>query len=133
MESIRSGEGLVIVSSGNMLPYAMEAWQELEADGRRVALVSVSDWCDLNEEDLKTLATYNDVVVYEDHNINTGMGTAVGSALLEHGLNPRLTKVGVSAYASSGKPINLYKQLGMDPASLAARARALLDKARVRV
>jgi transketolase len=133
METVRSGEGLAVVSSGNMLPYAMEAWQALEAEGRRVALVSVSDWCDLHEDDLRTLATYNDVVVYEDHNVKTGLGTAIGAALIESGLNTRLTKVGVTAYASSGKPVNLYKQLGMDAASLVARVRTLLDKARVRV
>ena len=36
METIRSGEKVVLVAAGNMLPNALKAWHKLNAEGVRV-------------------------------------------------------------------------------------------------
>ena len=126
MDIIREGENLVLASSGNMLNRAFDCWSKLESEGIRVALVNISDWSDLNSADLKMLANFPRVVVLEDHNVKTGLGTAIASAMFESGLNTKLTKIGVPEYGSSGKPEELYKLLGMDPDSVATRIRTLL-------
>ncbi|MEW5794766.1 MAG: transketolase [Candidatus Zixiibacteriota bacterium] len=126
METIRSGERLVLVSAGNILANALDAWNRLAAEGIRVELISVSDWSDLHPDDLAHLATYSDIVVLEDHNVKTGLGTAIGSALAQQGCASRLTKLGVSGYASSGKPADLYRMLGLDGASVALRIKQLI-------
>lgn len=125
MEVIRKGEEIALVSSGNMLPYAMQAWNMLKDEGNRITLVSVSDWSDLDEDDLRMLAGYRHIVTLEDHNVKTGLGTAIAARMFELGLSTRLTKIGVPHYASSGKPDDLYKLLGMDAASVAARIRKI--------
>ncbi|MBD3258610.1 transketolase [candidate division GN15 bacterium] len=133
METVRSGEKLALVSAGNMLPYAVEAWQQLADDGIRVALVSVSDWCDLHPDDLAMLGEYDDIVTLEDHNVKTGLGTAIAAAMFEAGHTARLNKLGVYEYASSGKPMELYQLLGLDPESVARKVKAVLESQSVRV
>lgn len=126
MDAIRSGDRLALVAAGNMLPNAMEAWDELASEGNRVALISVSDWSDLHADDLAMLGEFDSLVVLEDHNVKTGLGTTIGSALMEAGHSVHLTKLGVSEYAGSGKAADLYRLLGLDGKSVAARIRKLL-------
>lgn len=127
VELIRSGDRLALVAAGNMLPNALEAWNKLAAGGSRVALVLVSDWSDLHPDDLAMLAGFDDVVVLEDHNVRSGLGTAIGAAMLEAGQAVRLTKLGVTGYASSGTPSDLYRMLGLDGDSIADRIAGLLS------
>ncbi|MEW6413150.1 MAG: transketolase [Candidatus Zixiibacteriota bacterium] len=127
MDKIRSGQKLALVAAGNMLFAALDAWKMAKEKGRTVALYSVSDWSDLHPDDLKELAGYENVVVVEDHNVKTGLGTAIGAAMFEAGLRTKLTKLGVSRYGASGKPSELYKMLGIDAGSIAARIETLLE------
>jgi len=126
METIRHGENLVLAAAGNMLSVGLDAWKRLAEDGRRITLVCVSDWSDLHPEDLTMLGSYKDVVVLEDHNVKTGLGAAIGAALMEAGLFCRLTRLGVSRYAASGKPAELYRGLGLDAESVSSRIRQTL-------
>jgi transketolase len=125
METIRAGDKIALVCAGNMLTNGLEAWNELAGKGKRVQLVSVSDWSDLHPEDLAMLGGFEHVVVLEDHNVQTGLGTAIGSALMEAGKSVRLTKLGVTQYGGSGKPADLYRMLGLDGQSVAERIRQL--------
>ena len=126
MEQIRTGDKLALVSSGNMLFAAMDAWRKAKEAGQTVSLISVSDWSDLHADDLKMLSGYDHIVTLEDHNVKTGLGTAIGSAMFESGYSAKLTKMGVGRYGSSGKPADLYKMLGMDADSVAAKIKSLL-------
>lgn len=128
MDMIRSGEELVLVSAGNMLPDALKAWERLRDDGLTVALMSVSDWSDLHPDDIATLGRFAQVVTLEDHNVRTGLGSQIGLALHEAGLRSRLTRLGVSKYAGSGTPDELYKMLGIDGGSVAEKIKKLLNK-----
>jgi transketolase len=118
MEQIRSGGKIALVSAGNMLWVALEAYNKLSSNQSDVSLYSISDWSDLNEEDMKELAGYQNVIVLEDHNLKTGLGTAIGDAMIQLGKTTNLTKMGVPRYGSSGKPIELYKMLGIDAESV---------------
>ncbi|UCD64684.1 MAG: transketolase [Candidatus Zixiibacteriota bacterium] len=126
METIREGDTVALVCAGNMLFVGLEAFGLLRKDKIRVALYSVSDWSDLHADDLKALSGYRHVVTLEDHNVKTGLGTAMASSMLEAGLATGFTKLGVGRYGGSGKPAELYKMLGIDAASVAERIRALL-------
>ncbi len=126
METIRTGERLALVAAGNIVVNALDAWNRLASEGLRVELICVCDWSDLHPDDLAHLAGFSDVLVLEDHNVKTGLGTAIGSALAQNGCSTRLTKLGVAKYGTSGKPADLYKILGLDGASVAAKIRQLI-------
>ncbi|UCC44273.1 MAG: transketolase [Candidatus Zixiibacteriota bacterium] len=127
MELIRKGEGLVLVAAGNMLAQGFAAWSRLDDKGRSISLMSVSDWSDLHPDDLSMLAEYEHVAVLEDHNIRTGLGTAVGAGMIENRFHTRLTKMGVAGYAPSGNSSELYTKLGLDGNSVAEKLRALMS------
>ncbi len=126
MDKVRNGDKLVLAAAGNMLVNALDAYDRLIADGHRIALVSVSDWSDLHPDDLAMLGGFDDLVVLEDHNVKTGLGTTIGSAMMEAGHTVRLTKLGVTEYASSGKPADLYRMLNLDGEGVCATIKDLL-------
>jgi len=128
METVRKGENIALVAAGNMLPVAVEAWNKLKEQDVTVTLVSVSDWSDLHPDDLRMLGGYDHVVTLEDHNVKTGLGSAIAAALFELGLKTGFTRMGITRFASSGKPDELYKLLGIDADSVAAKIKALLGK-----
>jgi transketolase len=132
MDIIRPGHELVLVSAGNMLPDALKAWETLKADSVDIALVSVSDWSDLHPEDIAMLGGYAHVVTLEDHNVKTGLGSQIGLELLEAGQSPQLTRFGVSHYAASGTPDELYKLLGIDGVSVAEKIKLIMNKQSVK-
>ena len=125
MEQIRKGESVALVASGNMLFSAMEAYELLKSDGKNISLYSISDWSDLHADDIASLATYKNVVILEDHNTKTGLGTAISDAMIQSGNSTSITKIGVTKYGSSGKPDDLYKLLGMDAQSVAMKIKEL--------
>lgn len=123
MEIVRDGDNIALVVAGNMVATALPAWEKLRSESINAALICVSDWSDLDPEDLHMLGRHKLVVTVEDHNVKTGLGTVLGAALLEAGLHPRLIKIGVPRYGSSGKPDELYRLLGLDADSIAYRVR----------
>lgn len=126
MDVLRRGEKLALVTAGNMAGIALEAWEGLEKEGARIGLVNVSDWSEFHPDDLQMLDSYDHIVVLEDHNVKTGLGVALAAALYEAGARVRMTRMGVTAYASSGKPIELFAALGLDPDTIAQKIRQLL-------
>jgi transketolase len=126
MEKIRSGKKLALVSAGNMLWVAMDAYNKIGDAQKDVSLYSISDWSDLHDDDIKSLVSYSNVVVLEDHNVKTGLGTSIGDKMIQLGKTTTLTKMGVSRYGSSGKPNDLYKMLGIDADSVLEKIKILL-------
>lgn len=114
MDIIRIGKKLALVTAGNMAPVAMEAWNKLHEEGGTISLVCVSDWSDFHPDDIEMLASYKHLVVLEDHNVKTGLGAALAVELYEAGAKTTMTRMGVTEYASSGKPAELFKMLGLD-------------------
>jgi transketolase len=122
-DRLREGSGLTLVSAGNMLPYAMDAWNQLASEGTRVALVSVAAWSDLSEDDLKHMARHGSVVSVEDHNPKTGLGTWLQARLNDLGLSAHVRKLGVTFYSSSGPAKELYRLMGLDGPAIAGVVR----------
>lgn len=125
MDEIRSGEKTALVCAGNMAFVAVEAYAKLKDTGVTIALYSISDWSDLHDDDMKKLASFENLVTLEDHNVKTGLGTALADALYKFEKHPKIEKIGVSKYGSSGTPEDLYKLQGMDADSVAEKIRKL--------
>lgn len=123
---LRQGEGLTIVCSGNMAPQALAAWEDLNASGAPVRLISSAHWADFHADDLKSIAAFGRIVTVEDHNVNNGLGMSLSAELLQAGLSARVTRLGVKQYGASGAAADVYQMMGLDGASIAAAARELL-------
>ena len=117
-DKVREGNQAAIISMGGMLSYAVQASEILKKKGYQVQVINVSCLTDLDKEVLEEAAQTGAIVTYEDHNVNTGLGSAVANFLAENSLNLRFKKMGARAYAGSGDPAELFKMQGLDVDSL---------------
>jgi len=118
MDLVRRGDQAAIISMGSMLQRAIQAWEILKEKGYQVQVINVSCLSDLDRETLKEVAKTGVIVTYEDHNVNTGLGSLVANFLAKSSLNPRFQKMGIKNYSGSGIPEELFKIEGLDVESL---------------
>ena len=90
-----------------------------------VQVLNISCLSDLDVDAILKAANTGRVITYEDHHIQTGLGSLVANVIAEHGLPARLHKMGITRYGSSGKPDDLYRMQGLDVDSL---VQAVLDE-----
>jgi transketolase len=115
---IRNGKDGAIISTGNMVYRAVQACQKLKEKGIEVQVLNISCLSDLDVGAIQTAARTGMIITYEDHHIQTGLGSLIANVLTEKGLGIRFRKMGISRYGSSGKPDDLYKMQGLDVDSL---------------
>jgi transketolase len=115
---IRSGKDATIVTTGGMVYRAVQAWEKLRKKGIEVQVLNISCLSDLDIDAILESARTGIVITYEDHHIQTGLGSLIANVLAEHGLGIRFRKLGITQYSSSGKPDDLYRIQGLDVESL---------------
>ena len=128
MDVIRNGKDVAVISTGNMLPHALKGCEMLKKDGINPMLLNVSCPSDIYAEDLRLAAKTGFIVTIEDHNVKTGVGTAIGSLLAENGISVKFRKMGARFYSSSGKPEDLYRLAGLSPEDLYGFIKKELNK-----
>ncbi len=115
---IRNGKDAAIITTGGMVYRAFQAWQKLREKGVGVQVIHISCLNDLDKEAILKAAKTGIIITYEDHHIQTGLGTLIANVVAEHGLGIRFRKMGITRYGSSGKPDDLYQMQGLDVESL---------------
>ena len=76
--------------------------------------MNVSCPLSLDMERIKEAAQTGLVVVFEDHNGETGAGTRIGASLIGEGIFCRFIQMGISRYGGSADAWQLYRQQGLD-------------------
>jgi transketolase len=115
---IRSGKDGAIITNGGMVYRAVQAWQKLREKGVEVQVLNISCLSDLDIGAILRAAKTGMIITYEDHHIQTGLGSLIANVLAEHSLSIRFRKMGIARYGSSGKPNDLYRMQGLDVESL---------------
>jgi transketolase len=115
---IRNGKHASIITTGGMAYRAIEAWKKLKEKGVEVQVLNVSCLSDLDIEAILKVAQTGRVITYEDHHVETGLGSLIANVIAGRGMPVRLRKMGISRYGSSGKPDDLYRMQGLDVDSL---------------
>jgi transketolase C-terminal domain/subunit len=101
---VRKGKAGAIVAFGDTVYRALDAVERLRADGLDVALINK---CTLNQVDEDAIREYGSlpfVLVVETQNRKTGLGSKMGTWLLERRLTPRYRFVSRNAHVLSGNP-----------------------------
>ena len=109
---------LTIITTGGMVYRAVQAWEKLREKGVEVQVLNISCLSDLDIEEILKATKTGTVITYEDHHIQTGLGSLIGNVLADHGVSVRFRKMGITQYGSSGKPDDLYRMQGLDVESL---------------
>ena len=87
-----------------------------KAKGLAVRVVNMCSVVPMDRAAVVAAAKTGVVVTAEDHNVNTGLGTLVGSVLAEEGARCAFRKCGVRYYGASGEPGALVGADGLDAA-----------------
>ena len=113
---LRKGGQATVITYGNMVHRAIQAADELKAEGIEVGVLNCSTPCDLDTDAILEAAKTGLVITYEDHNVKTGISGEVARIIC--GTSCQLKPLGVHKYGSSTAPDNLYKEQGLDVESL---------------
>ncbi len=115
---IRNGKDAAIVTTGGMVYRAVQACQKLREKGIQAQILNISCLSDLDVQAILKAAETGIIITYEDHHVQTGLGSLIANLLAGHGLGIRFRKLGITQYGSSGKPDDLYRMQGLDVESL---------------
>ncbi len=125
---VRPGTDLALVSTGTLTHHAVAAWQILRDAGISAMVLHIATPLAIDRQALKRAADTGLIVTCEDHGISGGLGTSVAETLLDMGTCPRLIKLGVFGYQPSGPSKELFARAGLNPESIARRAREALEQ-----
>lgn len=121
---IRSGKAGYVVSFGSTLHRSLAAVEELREGGLDVGLINKSTLNRYDEAVMAELARAPFVLVAEEFNVKTGLGSRFGSQLLKRGFAGRYNHIGVHKEGPTG----LWQQMGfqgLDPEGIVRSIRAL--------
>lgn len=123
---LRRGSDLTIVTFGALAPAVIEAWQLLKEEGVSAGVLNMASLLPIDGDSLVEAAGIGPILTVEDHHVESGLGASVAMTLMDRNIHTRLKRLGVSRYASSGKPAELYADQGLDSTSIARTAREML-------
>ncbi|MCF8055119.1 MAG: transketolase [Desulfocapsa sp.] len=123
---LRNGSDAAIITYGAVVPAVMEAWELLKSNGRSVAVLNMASLIPVDREAVLKAAECGVVLTVEDHHVDTGLGSIVGTILAETGKGIKFQRAGVKQYGGSGKPSELYAGQGLDGKSIADKVEEML-------
>jgi transketolase len=127
---IVEGTDICLLSTGNLLPEAIEAGKLLEKAGKSVRVVSFHTVKPLDEACLiEALERFRLVVTIEEHSLIGGFGSAVAEWAVDNGLDTRkLIRIGTPDrfFKESGEQEHAREQLGLSAHQIYERVIARL-------
>lgn len=118
-DKVRDGKDGVIVSYGYTLAFAIKVSDILREKGLELAVINVSCPLAIGEESVNTIAEYKNVFTYEEHLASSGLACILGSHLARSGKTINLHSYGAENFAPSGSAGDVFKELELDPESIA--------------
>ena len=132
---VRDGDDVAIVACGITVDQAVEAAEQLAADGIEARVIDAYSIKPIDAEAVRAAARdCGGVVTVEDHWPEGGLGDAVLEALAEADERPPVHKLAVREMPTSGSPDELLHAAGIDAPAIAEAARSLTrERASARV
>jgi len=126
---IREGQDAAIIANGLMVAEALQAAEELSAQGINTTVVNCASLKPLDRDTiLKVARQTGAVVTAEEHNIIGGLGSAVAEVLSEHYPVP-LYRVGIKdTFGESGSPEELLQKYGLTSAHIIQAVKSVLAR-----
>ncbi len=111
---LRQGNDLTIVATGLMVHEALQAAEQLQADGIAARVLNIHTIKPLDTElILKAARETGLLITAEEHSVIGGLGSAVSEAVCEHQPVP-VVKIGVNdTFGYSGPATDLLKEFGL--------------------
>lgn len=125
---LREGRHATIFAIGNLVKAALDAHDILAAEGISLSVVDLYSLRPVDAEAvLKAAKAHGILFSAEEHNVTSGMGSAVAEVLAAHAAGAKLIRIGMpDAYSLLGPPTHLYRHYGLDGRGVAETIRASL-------
>lgn len=123
-EIVRKGTAGYIVTYGDMLYRSLDAVERLRKSGLDVGLINKPTLNVVDEEAIKQYGSSPFVLVVESIAQKTGLGSRIGTHLLERNLTPKFKSIGAVKEGSGG----LFEQInaqGLGPDDIVAAVKSL--------
>lgn len=124
-QRLKSGENIAFLASGGLLEPAYQAAHNLDKSNIcNPAVYNASTAKPLNDSFMDQLSKkYDKIVVFEDHSVVGGIGSAVSEWISEHAATPRrVVKYGLQdTFGESGTPEALYRKYGFTAEAIEKR------------
>lgn len=127
---LRTGQDAVIATMGTLAGRAVQAADELAAQGLSVGVVHFACPKEMDPAALTAIRAAGVLVTYEDHHGGTGLGAILARRLADEGLAVRFARLGARDYATSGPTEEVYRSQGLDVAGLKAAIHRLVESTR---
>lgn len=115
---LRSGKDAAIIACGFMVNQALQAADELLAEGIEAMVINMSTVKPVDREAILAAAATGAVVTAEEHSIIGGLGSAVAEVLAVEKPTP-MTMVGIEdSFGESGTPAELMHKYGLTAAAI---------------
>lgn len=131
-EWIREGNVGVIISTGTMVHRAVRAADILASENIHVGVLNVSCPGALDLDEIRKACSTGMVVTYEDHWVQSGLGTLVASVIAENELKCQFRRMGVAQYGKSCSAAEQYPFQGLDSDHLAESVKTMVGKHRAK-
>lgn len=127
---LRDGRHATVFAIGNLVKASLDAYDILAREGIGLRVVDLYSIKPIDREVILASAREHGIVFSaEEHNIVSGLGSAVAEVLAEAGARARLVRIGIEdQYAILGPPTHLYRHYGLDGEGVAAKVRGALGK-----
>ncbi len=128
-KTIRTGNDVLVISTGLATMRALQAAETLEADRIGVEVLHASTIKPLDLETILAAAGKGGrlVVVAENHTVVGGLGEAVAAGMLRAGIAPRFRQIGLpDEFLAAGALPTLHDRYGISAEAMARQIRAWL-------
>ncbi|MBS1635203.1 MAG: transketolase family protein [Bacteroidetes bacterium] len=116
---LNEGTDVTIIATGHLVWKAIEAGEQLAAQGISAEIINIHTIKPLDEEAiLKSVAKTKCVVTAEEHQMHGGLGDAVAQALARHLPAPQEFVAVNDSFGESGTPDELMKKYGLDTVNI---------------
>lgn len=126
---LKDGEGIAILSFGHPGNFVASAIRELKNDGINPAHYDMRFAKPIDEAMLHEIfQKFEQIITVEDGTIKGGFGSAVLEFMAEHSYHAKVTIMGIpDRLVEHGTPKELYREIGLDAESIAAKVRSLMN------
>ena len=128
-ELVKEGSDVTIIANGLMVAEAINAADELKAQGVDAEVINIATIKPLDTELIvKSAKKTGKVITVEEHNVIGGLGEAVCSALSECCPTP-VKRIGINdVFGHSGPAKDLLKQFGLSAENIVKETKEFLGK-----
>ena len=128
-ELVKEGSDVTIIANGLMVAEAINAAEELKAQGIDAEVINIATIKPLDTELIvKSAKKTGKVITVEEHNVIGGLGEAVCSALSEYCPTP-VKRIGINdVFGHSGPAKDLLKQFGLSAENIVKETKEFLGK-----